>query len=184
MKYIFSEGPTFVPRNKCVGEFNTQFDVEQFYHHLSLQHHFCDKDDNKESTELDAFAQLAEEKISNWTPPLGKSNTLDLYTDKCRHEIDNLDLKKTSQGQTSNITSGEPQAVKSLWCNQDIIIKRADKGGAVAVWKKDLYIAQRQNFLMGIKATHWDQHNHIHIQLWHPKCWQDNGRSSSSHKKW
>ncbi len=146
-KSVLAKGLTFVPQNKRNNEFNTRYDVEQFYRRLRLRYHFSDQDNDEDAAEVDTFTRLAEEKKSNWTPSPGASNTLDLYVDKCRHEISNLDLTSSPPRFTSNITTEERQAIQSLRSNQDIVIKRADKGGAVVVWRKDLYITEAERQL-------------------------------------
>ncbi|XP_072163921.1 uncharacterized protein [Diadema setosum] len=47
----------------------------------------------------------------------------------------------------SNITEKEEKALKSLRKNTNYIIKPADKGGAVVVWRRDLYIAEAERQL-------------------------------------
>ena len=41
----------------------------------------------------------------------------------------------------------EPEYLRSLKSRQDIVIKPADKGGAVTVWRRDLYIAEGERQL-------------------------------------
>ena len=42
----------------------------------------------------------------------------------------------------SNLTSAELTAIKSLCKHKDIIIKQADKGACVVVWRRDLYLKE------------------------------------------
>ena len=57
----------------------------------------------------------------------------------------NLKLSKTLKNpfpaftKFSNLSSEEWSALKSLKKRKDIVIKAADKGGAVVVWRADLY---------------------------------------------
>ena len=46
-----------------------------------------------------------------------------------------------------NITKREKQALKSLNNNKDIVIKPADKGGAIVIWKKEDYIKEGERQL-------------------------------------
>ena len=121
-------------QNKCIDEFTTRSDTEQFYRRLRLRYHFVDKDTDDEEDLIDYFTRLAEHKESNRTPPLGESDALDLHIDKCRYKINNLDLNQTKKS-TRNITQGGRKAIQSLKWNKDII-ERADKGVAVVVSKK------------------------------------------------
>ena len=61
----------------------------------------------------------------------------DLFIRQCRHEIDQL--PKFRPRRPSNLTPLEFEALKSLRGRIDIVIKPADKGGALVVWKTDLY---------------------------------------------
>ena len=74
---------------------------------------------------------------SKWTPPEGQFASLDFFIKKCRHDIQKL--KFNCDTKFSNVSSEEWVALKNLSKRQDIIIKSADKGGAVVVWRSDLY---------------------------------------------
>ena len=71
-------------------------------------------------------------KKSYWSPPDDQYGYLELF-------FDNVDMP-------SNLTSSEFSALNSLRARNDIVLKPADKGGALVVWKADLYReeAQRQ----------------------------------------
>ncbi|XP_076446399.1 uncharacterized protein LOC143283893, partial [Babylonia areolata] len=46
-----------------------------------------------------------------------------------------------------NLTPGEEKALQELKDRRDIIIKPADKGGAVVVWRRDLYLQEARSQL-------------------------------------
>ena len=46
---------------------------------------------------------------------------------------------------SSSLSSEEWSALKSLKKRKDIVIKAADKGGAVVVWRADLYLSLRKS---------------------------------------
>ena len=77
-------------------------------------------------------------KKSTWVPPPGKFSSLDHYIQRCRTEIGQLDFRKRIRNQ--NLTQEELTALKSLRNRTDIVIKPADKGGAVVVWDRDLSV--------------------------------------------
>ena len=56
-----------------------------------------------------------------------------------RPQIDIQKLKFNCDTKFSNLSFEEWVALKNLSKRQDIIIKSADKGGAVVVWRSDLY---------------------------------------------
>ena len=52
----------------------------------------------------------------------------------------------------SNTSSEDRNAIKRLQLRKDIVIKPADKGGAIVVWRRDLYF---QEALRQISNTHF-----------------------------
>ena len=56
--------------------------------------------------------------------------------------LDNFDFVVVIWIQTSNLNGAEIDALKNLKSRNDIVIKPADKGGRVVVWRKDLYIEE------------------------------------------
>ena len=54
-----------------------------------------------------------------------------------RHDINKLKFNRSTR--FPNLSSKEWPGLKSLKKRKDIVIKAADKGGAVVVWRTDLY---------------------------------------------
>ena len=65
------------------------------------------------------------------------SPAVESYISQCRSDIIKLKPKPIRR---SNLTLGEIEALRSLKQRDDIVIKPADKGGAVVVWSRDIYI--------------------------------------------
>ena len=97
---------------------------------------FHDKEDDSNTSNKDTFETLQIRK-SKWTPPEGQFSSLDFFLKKCRHDINKLKFNRNTK--FSNLSSEEWSALKSLKKRKDIVIKAADKGGAVVVWRADLY---------------------------------------------
>ena len=80
---------------------------------------------------------------STWTPPEGSFPALDLFIKKCRHDVSAVLKKEAAKpALSSNLSAEEKIALNKLRNNKDYVIKSADKGGAVVVWRRDLYIAE------------------------------------------
>ena len=79
-------------------------------------------------------------KQSTWIPPSGQFSSLDHYIHRCRTEINRLDLSK--QVTVGNLSKEERDALTSLRNRTDIVIKPANKGGAVVVWDRNLYLEE------------------------------------------
>ena len=77
-------------------------------------------------------------KQSTWIPPSDQFSSLDHYIYRCRTEINRLDFSK--QATARNLLKEERVALTSLRNRTDIVIKPADKGGAVVVWDRNLYL--------------------------------------------
>ena len=68
---------------------------------------------------------------------------MDYYIELCTKQIAQLQPRPLRH---SNLSPSEEKALQDLKERKDIVIKPADKGGAVVVWRRDLYLqeAQRQ----------------------------------------
>ncbi|KAK3746092.1 hypothetical protein QZH41_004617 [Actinostola sp. cb2023] len=111
-------------------------DCEKFYRRLRLKAHFHGQDN--EPTD-DPFAKF-NNKISTWTPPQGEFSAIDYYIDRCRRIVNSINFKRPVK--VTNLTEEEKTALKHLRQRKDIVIKPADKGGAVVVWSRPLYIQE------------------------------------------
>ena len=62
---------------------------------------------------------------------------LDFFTKKCRHDIHKFKFNRNTK--FSNLSSEEWAALKNLSERNAIVVKSANKGGAVVVWRSGLY---------------------------------------------
>ena len=138
---VLSKGLTFISIKQKPDEFQARSDVHQYFRRLRLKAFFHDK--ASQVKELDPFEALNPQH-SNWTPFPEQYPTLDSYICKCEQEVTKLNFKETWRN--PNLASNERDALHRLRNDPDIVIKPADKGGAVVVWRKDLSIkeAERQ----------------------------------------
>ena len=106
-----------------------------FLRRVKLKAHFHDKEQPSDEPQRDEFESLKPKK-SNWTPPDGQFTSVDLFVKKCRVDIQKLNFNKSLK--FSNLSKEEWTAHQNLKTRDDIVIKPADKGGAVVVWRTDL----------------------------------------------
>ena len=78
-------------------------------------------------------------KKSNWTPRFIPP-AVTAFVARCREDIGRINLP--AHHKSSNVSEIEQAALRNLKHRDDIIIKRADKGGTTVVRRKDLYIAE------------------------------------------
>ena len=135
-KSVLSKGLNFVPISKKLDEFSVKQDVEKFLRRVQLKAFFHDKEDDSNTSDKDTFETLQVRK-SKWTPPEGQFASLDFFINKCRHDINKLNFNRNTK--FSNLSSEERAALQNLRKRKDIIVKAADKGGALVVWRADLY---------------------------------------------
>jgi len=136
-----SKGLKFVPLTPSPDTTQTKDDIHQFTRKLRLQYFFHNKksqhqdSDSETDSETDTTAtpflsfssQFKDRSV--FTPRPGQSNTLDLCIDNINFHVNNFHLTKE-----------EEQALHSLKSRHDVVIKPADKGGALVLWDKQLYL--------------------------------------------
>lgn len=143
---ILSKGLKFVPTSSPC-EVQLEEDLNKFYRRLRLRAHFYDDldqarryEDDVEEENVSGFEKFEKKHKKDWTPNEGEYPILDAFIHATKTEISQLDLQ--SGNKLNNLTPKERQALSALHKREDIVIKPADKGGAVTVWRKDLYIAE------------------------------------------
>ena len=134
-KSVLSKGLNFIPISKKSDQFQVNKDAESFLRRVRLQAFFANVPNNT-LAEKDVFQALNPRK-SNWVPPDGQFPAVDLFVNKCRRDIRNINFDRKLNH--SNLTKEEWSALHSLRNRRDVVIKPADKGGAVVVWRADLY---------------------------------------------
>ena len=127
-RILLSRGLSFCPEPTYVNKFHIYRDTLLFNRRLRLKHHFKDT----EHRDYDPFGVP-----TGWTPPVGKPPHLDTYINVTTREI--LDHNITPKNCT-NLTNNEIQVLNRLRSNDNLIIKPADKGGAIVLIDKQDYI--------------------------------------------
>ena len=61
-----------------------------------------------------------------------------MYMQTVKNEIENLSNEKNQQNNRHNLTPGEKKALAALRDRDDIIITKANKGGAVVIQEVDV----------------------------------------------
>ncbi|XP_041446093.1 uncharacterized protein LOC121403011 [Xenopus laevis] len=124
---VLSKGLTFVPTNR--GRiFETMVDNFKFTRRLRLKEHFA-ASDNKQS-QMEGNTGRNKFKLKGNFDPITNNVSLKAFT----RVINDQTQKATQQVKfRDNLSKDERKALKDLCDNKDIIIKSADKGGAVVV---------------------------------------------------
>ena len=138
-KQLLSRGLKFVPLKPKVNFMSTLFHCYRYFRRLRLAAHFANVVPPSVSKDPSEIASLFPRQPSTWTPKPGEFSALDNYIDTCTHEINKLNPKPLEH---SNLTAQELKALNDLKQRKDVVIKPADKGGAIVVWRADLYQAE------------------------------------------
>eukprot|EP00061_Rhincodon_typus_P009244 g32593.t1 len=69
-------------------------------------------------------------KESNWTPPEGCCSGLDRYAQAIRECVNTRFISHTHKV-VQNVTQAQSNTIRALKTNRNIVIKPADKGGAI-----------------------------------------------------
>ena len=108
--------------------------MDQFYRRLKLRGHFGnDNHDRRTITEEDIFKPK-----SNWEPRQ-VHHTINTFCEAITRETQNQPNQRKPQ---NNLTKEEIEVIKELKSRDDVIITKADKGGAVVIMDVTSYIAE------------------------------------------
>lgn len=129
---LLSKGLNFCPSTGLFDEFQILKDLDDFSRNLRLREYFLDKPSNSD----DARPRPK----YDWTPNTRRDNCLDLYIAAVQKDI----LKQYRKGgkKSHNLTKSERESLKSLSTRSDIVIKPADKGGAIVILNTNDYIQE------------------------------------------
>lgn len=132
-KSVLSRGLNFCPASGGYNEFQFLQDLDNFARNMRLREFFYNMPTSSNST-----APLFSNK--RWTPPIQREKCLDLYIEAVQRDL--LEAYQKQQPFKSNISIKEKEAIKSLANNTDIVIKQADKGGAIVLMNRVDYISE------------------------------------------
>ena len=130
-----------VPHRKCSFAFRVLVSLKMLFKILMISIYVvCRRVASCSTLHVTRYSILEQDPflvLKGWTPPCGKSPTLDTFINVVTNEI----LKPRPPPPTChNLTAWEIAALKTISQNQNIIIKRADKGGAVVLMNRLDYI--------------------------------------------
>jgi hypothetical protein len=121
---LLGKGLSFCPTPAVPTHDAIQPDLDAFHRKLRLTHHFSGTETDEEKT-INPFRSK-----SSWNPPRNKCKQLETYIDTTNSIIQSSFPLKQHH---NNLTTEEQQALMSLKKNRNIIIKPADKGGALVI---------------------------------------------------
>lgn len=138
-KALLSKGLGFVPNKNAPHVSKVDSDMDSFYRRVKLHAHFNDPEkafvDHNQPE--DDFANI-QRKTSTWTPADGEFRAVDTFIKACTSDLKHRNRQKMYHN-SCNLSPGELTALRELREDCNIVIRPADKGGAVVAWRRDLY---------------------------------------------
>ena len=132
---LLSKNLNFCPTPTNINRIQLSADVHRFNRRLRLAEFFYDEEEDSVPYDLPPpFLR----KASSFTPNEGRDSALDSFIKVVTTAIMTAEPKKTF----SNLRNEEKKGLRELESNKDIIIKPADKGGAVVVMNTTDYISE------------------------------------------
>lgn len=146
---LLCRGLTFSPTPDKSNLFELHQDHEHFYRRLRLLGHFGPHSGSSSPPSITQFSESIIDKVipkkSSWTPPPNQFPDLEYFINSSRKALPSSGY--SFQSHKSNLSSQELSTIKSLSNRTDIVIRKADKGGSVVVWSRDLYISEANSQL-------------------------------------
>ena len=125
---LLGKNLNFCPTPKQYNRNQLNKDLLQFYRNIKLKAHFKNNETNNEFRV----------KTSSWTPSSTHPNVL-TFIDAVNKDIENT---KPGKQPKDNISNSERIALRNLKMRKDIVITKADKGGAVVIWDTTDYLKE------------------------------------------
>ena len=157
---LLNKGLSFCPTPKQYNRINFNKDLQTFLRRIKLRAHFGIDNHEHEPTEEEIFGF---KQKSNWTPRFN-NHTVDTFIAAVTNDISNSQIKKCPK---DNLTKEERKALQRLKERQDIVITKADKGGATVIWDVEDYIRESERQLNNENFYRKLDHNPIqeHVNL-------------------
>ena len=135
---LLNKGLSFCPTLNTINEFELISDLDSFFRRLRLKEFFYGKD--LPNTETNTILP-PHKNNSTWYSPPNHDTNLETYITAVRNDI-LTKIPNSNKPLNCNLTKSERDALKHLKGLDEIIIKPADKGGAIVVMDKSKYIEE------------------------------------------
>ena len=152
---ILSKGSKFIPTPQEIDKERLDDSLRSFFRRVKLHAFFNDPnasirndphmESDSEEEDVTFKDYVAEKACSTFTPPADKVHpAVDTFIRRCNEEYENLDFSLPSR---SNVTHKQQKALRSILKRDDLVVKPADKGGAIVVLTRSAYVAEAERQL-------------------------------------
>ena len=139
---LLNKNLSFIPTPGIYSKSKLNGELQNFYGLIKLKAYFKDTESSIKKDENTIFNL---EKQKPWTPSQNH-HSIETFIDFVQHYINDPKILNTKRSE-DNLTKGEQKALEELSKIENIIIKNADKGGAIVIMDIGKYISEAQRQL-------------------------------------
>ena len=145
----------FIPTPSIFNKNQLNKELDDFFRLIKLKAYFKDNNMYNPSTEDQLFKPKTNKK---WRPDKNH-HTVETYIEATKNALETEEQNNNKNKYYNNLTKGERKALKELADRNDIIITKADKGGAVVIIDVEDYVKEAEHQLSnkdGYKKLQYD----------------------------
>ncbi|KAJ8046469.1 hypothetical protein HOLleu_05145 [Holothuria leucospilota] len=148
-KAVLNKGLSFCPA-RDPSPVDLVYDLHNFTRKVKLKEFFKSDDMTATSPSSSSILRVSSNK-PGWTPSSGRNVHIDNFVSAAKAHLDKFIETSSKKISPSNISREETAAIKELRRNAGIVIRQADKGGAVTVLNTSDYIQEAESQLNNSK---------------------------------
>ena len=133
----------FIPTPSIFNKNQLNKEFDDFLRLIKLKAYF--KDDNMDNSTTEE--QLFKPKTNKKWRPDKNHHTVETYIEATKNALETEEQNNSKNKYYNNLTKGERKALKELADRNDIIITKADKGGAVVIIDVEDYVKETEHQL-------------------------------------
>ena len=133
----------FIPTPSIFNKNQLNKEFDDFLRLIKLKAYFKDNNMDNSTTEEQLFKPKTNKK---WKPDKNL-HTVETYIDATKNALETEEQNNSKNKYYNNLTKGERKALKELADRNDIIITKADKGGAVVIIDVEDYVKETEHQL-------------------------------------
>ncbi|XP_070535095.1 uncharacterized protein [Ptychodera flava] len=136
--HLLGRGLGFCPKPKSLDTKGMVYDCATYTRKVRLLHYFSRQSDDIYNTDTTPDVLKQYKPTKKWTPKPGIDKSVDVYCSKILNEVYAYQPARFNST-VDNLTLQERAALNELKDNENIVITKADKGGALVVLNKTDY---------------------------------------------
>ena len=140
---LLNKNLNFIPPPSIFNKTQLNKELDDFFRLIKLKAYFRDNNMYNPTTEDQLFKPKTNKK---WRPDKNH-HTIETYIEATKNALETEEQNNSKNKYYNNLTKGERKALKELAERNDIIITKADKGGAVVITDVEDYVKEAEHQL-------------------------------------